>query len=260
MLNDPVLLQELAQAGLISSPDQKGYFSFIGDSYITAEISTKISKEKRDMLKSLFSLSRNSVAILRQNQKLAAQGARLLEKAFTAKDIYYLVDNIGEIFFDLGLISQLLADRKKRGATPPKIHLIARKGAMENDVDTKTLRELIRTYFPDLFTGAAAVLIETDHNSSLLGHDLREFSPALLENMQKPGSMVLAKGLGNFITMQNAPFDIWYMFISKGFLGQRITEMLDIMPRDNAPVVLEYKAGTDIRPAYVERYLKEQDQ
>jgi len=70
-------------------------------------------------------------------------------------------------------------------------------------------------------------------------------------------SLVISKGLGNFLTMQNAPFDMIHFFMSKGFVGKRVAELTVGQPIANMPLIIEQKAGDDIRPAYLEKYLSQ---
>jgi uncharacterized protein with ATP-grasp and redox domains len=171
----------------------------------------------------------------------------LAEKLRTTNRIVFFFDNLGEMRFDFELLRAVIGDRKQSNV-PLQITLVGRSEKVENDVDTNYLKEKandLMAYAPD----HVSVAVADSHSSALLGHDKRFFDPSLMQNLK--GSLIIAKGLGNMLTMHNIPHPIYFLLTLKGFMGQRLAEVIETTEQH---VVFEKPPTSAFRDKYRDKF------
>ncbi len=248
---DNSLIERLVNLDLIHK--NENYFTFTNDSitaYKPIIDELKISDlPTAALFQELFHLSRVCLSTIYKDEKLMQAADTLIQQARVAKHITLITDNAGEVICDLEFLRQLIAHRKDN---KPEISIIARQYPVENDIDTQEMHSLLLNHYADLLP---YVTIEENHCSTMLGHDPREFSPILLEKINN--SLIIAKGLGNILTMQmiNKTHETFYVLVSKGFMGQRIAELLGHTQLINVPIIEFFEVGKDLRPEFKTKYL-----
>lgn len=223
---------------------KKGYYIFlIKNINDLKKIKKSISSDEMKRLEENLALCQNSLDGLRSNKEIINNSALLMRKLMNEPRIVYLADNAGEVIIDLAFLQKLKEARKNN---PPEIHLLSRQNNMQNDIDAITLNRIINANFPDL---SGIDELNQLHNSTLLGHDLNEFKPQLIKTMEK--SLVISKGLGNILTLQKTTFPIYFVFVSKGFVGvKKISKLIYGEERLNHPIIYFAPAGNDLRKHY----------
>ncbi len=188
---------------------------------LTEGIKTSSLSDFDKELWSTFELfSRNSTRSLRN--RLGAKVEELAEKIKNTERLVYFFDNLGEMRFDFELLRAIIGERKGSNKSL-QILLVGRSEKVENDVDTEYLSEKAKELM-EFAPENVSVTVADSHSSSLLGHDKRFFDPSLMQNLK--GSLIIAKGLGNMLTMHNVPQQIYFLLTLKGFMGQRLAKVL----------------------------------
>jgi len=116
---------------------------------------------------------------------------RLREQAASARRILYLADNAGELAFDRLFIEQL---------PPHSVTVVVKGGPALNDA----LRE------DAVAVGIEEVATVIDNGARIPGTWLPETSPAFRE-LFAAADLVIAKGQGNFETLNEAPREIFFL-------------------------------------------------
>ena len=119
---------------------------------------------------------------------------RFLEREKACRDVYYIVDNSGEIVLDTLLIDQLLSRREDR-----KVIVVAKRAPVLNDV---TVKDLKRT---GLHTMDRVELIESTNEGWVGKEEVRKWL--------KDG-LVISKGQGNFEGLEGLS-GIFFLLIIK---------------------------------------------
>lgn len=252
-----VTVGKLKQAGLVDEVDTANDYIQFTPLYNRLLLeSISLTDKEKSYIQDIHNLCMASLRNLRLDTRFTESMKDVIGNLMTAPVINFFVDNAGELVFDLELICQILAARKNSGNVLPDINLIARHLPIENDVDTETLGLVISHHFPDL-KREKLINITQQHTSTMLGHDLRKFDPALIDRLSSPTVFNMGKGLGNLITMQNVPFRMTHVFTSKGVVGRR---MIGLIPgyneAANVPVILAVEAGSTFSPQYINKFLK----
>ena len=112
-----------------------------------------------------------------------------------AQDILYLADNAGEIAFDRLLIEQL---------SPPRVTLAVRGSPVINDATMTDAR----------YVGLQEIVKIIDNGSDAPGTILEDCSPDFVRRFTEAG-LILAKGQGNFETLNDEPRNIFFLFKAK---------------------------------------------
>lgn len=113
----------------------------------------------------------------------------------TAKHILYLADNAGEIVFDRLLIEQLVPDR---------VTLAVRGAAILNDATRS-----------DAHAAGLDTIVEViDNGSDIAGTVLSSCSQDFRRRFAR-ADLIIAKGQGNFETLSDEPFPIFFLFKAK---------------------------------------------
>jgi uncharacterized protein with ATP-grasp and redox domains len=112
-----------------------------------------------------------------------------------ARRILYLADNAGEIVFDRLLIEQL---------SPARITLAVRGAPVLNDATLADARA----------AGLHEIVEIIDNGSDVAGTMLHECSQDFLKRFSE-ADVILAKGQGNFETLSNEPYNIFFLFKAK---------------------------------------------
>lgn len=204
-----------------------------------------------NFLKELITVSRNNFEIISKDFEIEKACNELINELLQKDRITFMFSNSGSILLETKFIEKLIELKKEANMPMTNIDIILNKKPVEND-----------TYVNDSSWYAAKagflldnyITIRTDHNSSLLGRDISQYSQQLVEDLKK--SLVVSFGLGGFITMQNAPFDSWHLFLSKGHVGEKVDKLFSINPKKNYPVIVRWQAGKDIRQEYQAKFLK----
>jgi uncharacterized protein with ATP-grasp and redox domains len=115
-----------------------------------------------------------------------------------ADDVLYLLDNAGEIVFDMLLIAEL----QKLGK---KVTAVVRGGPILNDA---TLKDAMHV-------GLDTLCEVIDNGTDSVGTVLEEASPLLRERFGRSGTLVISKGQGNFETLIHEERDIYHLFQAK---------------------------------------------
>lgn len=260
-IDDPQVLIDLFVYGRVKADKARNFAGFEkisdflikeGQDYYTAgkafaESIPKItlSSEEKDIWTTFEVFSRNKVSSLRE--RLGPKVTELAEKLRTTNRIVFFFDNLGEMRFDFELLRAVIGDRKQSNV-PLQITLVGRSEKVENDVDTNYLKEKandLMAYAPD----HVSVAVADSHSSALLGHDKRFFDPSLMQNLK--GSLIIAKGLGNMLTMHNIPHPIYFLLTLKGFMGQRLAEVIGTTEQH---VVFEKPTTSAFRDKYRDKF------
>jgi len=120
---------------------------------------------------------------------------RLQREAAGAQEILFLADNAGEIVLDRPLLDRLGPDR---------VTVVVRGGPTINDA---TLEDARRSGLLERY----AVI---DNGSDAPGTHLPDCSAELVERFER-ADLVIAKGQGNFETLNDAARTIWFLFLVK---------------------------------------------
>jgi len=115
-----------------------------------------------------------------------------------AGDILYLLDNSGEIVFDMLLIAEM----QKLGK---RVTAVVRGGPILNDV---TLKDAMHV-------GLDALCEVMDNGNDSVGTVLEEASDDLRERFARSGTLVISKGQGNFETLIHEARPIYHLFQAK---------------------------------------------
>lgn len=195
-----------------------------------------ISQEDKGILIELLSLTTNSLISLNNDEVLKQKTEDLIEKLLHASNVTLLVSNMGEVFFDLNFIKYFREITQGK----IKVQIIARQNAVENDVDISKLKEIIRNNFDTDFRKNVSII--ENHSSAMLGVDVNTLPEDMKASFKKDSHIVISKGLGNFLTMQGVDFDVTHLFLSKGFMGRKISKMITGVEKPNAPLIIDLKA------------------
>ena len=109
-----------------------------------------------------------------------------------ARSILYLADNAGEIVFDQLLIEQL---------SPDRVTLVVRGGPVINDATLADARD----------AGLDQVVRVIENGSDAPGTILDDCSPEFRSRFDS-ADLIIAKGQGNYETLNEAPGNIFFLF------------------------------------------------
>lgn len=129
----------------------------------------------------------------------AACFEELTQKLSTAESLLYLTDNCGEIVLDKLLI-KLLKEQYPQLA----ITVMVRGEAVLNDA---AMEDAIQVGLPDMVR-------VVDNGTNIAGTWMREMPEAALQEL-KSADLILAKGQGNFESMQGCGLNVYYIFLCK---------------------------------------------
>ena len=115
-----------------------------------------------------------------------------------ADRVLYLLDNSGEIVFDMLLIAEL----QKLGK---EVTAVVRGGPVLNDATMQDARHV----------GLDSLCQVMDSGSDAVGTVLKDVSEELRSLFAESGTLVISKGQGNFETLLHEQRDIYYLFQAK---------------------------------------------
>lgn len=130
-----------------------------------------------------------------------------------ARSLLYILDNAGEIVFD----AVMLATLEKLGRFE-RIEVVVRRKPMLNDV-TRADAELV---------GLAGKYPILDSGSEIFGLPLRHASAEFMARFLA-AELIIAKGMANFETLDDAPRDVFFVLMAK--CGP-ISRHLGVQPKD----------------------------
>lgn len=129
------------------------------------------------------------------SEPLSYDRRKFKEKTDCARSILYLADNAGEIIFDRLLIEQL---------SPNKVTLAVRGGPVINDATLEDARQ----------AGLIGLCRVVDNGSDAPGTILEDCGREFRQEFRQ-ADLVIAKGQGNFETLNQARKDIIFLFQAK---------------------------------------------
>lgn len=125
-------------------------------------------------------------------------GSHFAEAINHCTDVLYLLDNTGEIVFDMILIEEI----QRLGKT---VTAVVRGGPILNDCTIEDARHV----------GLDALCHVIDNGSDFVGTVLEEAHEDFRSRFYRPGSLIVSKGQGNFETLLNLPQNIFYLLQAK---------------------------------------------
>ena len=157
------------------------------------------------------------------------------------KRIVWLMDNDGEVVFDLWLIQLLLE-------LGHQIAIVGKAVPASNDVTLTDLEEIIT--FPqfqnlrnDVISGEVSLC---SSGSKTVGTNLYQATPSFA-NRLLDSELVVSKGQGNFYTTQGLKRDTFYLLLSKGITAERFTGVVSDPDKAIDGLILAYvPAGTKL--------------
>ena len=135
----------------------------------------------------------------------------------TPQEIVWLVDNDGEVIFDIALVQDLLG-------CGHRITVVGKAEDASNDVTLADLHEIVSySQFAELQTAIQKGTVRLIASGAKtigtnLYHGTPEFFNALLE-----ADLVISKGQGNFFTTPGWKKDTFYLLLSKGVTAEEST-------------------------------------
>ena len=155
------------------------------------------------------------------------------------QQILWLVDNDGEVIFDLACIQDLVA-------CGHRISVVGKADNASNDVTLADLHDLVN--YPQFRELQAAVRVGTlqllSSGAITIGTNLYQATPEFV-NALSAADLVISKGQGNFYTTPGWGKDTFYLLLSKGLTAEQST---GVVADRNLPVdglILAYvRAGT----------------
>ena len=135
----------------------------------------------------------------------------------TPKDIVWLVDNDGEVIFDIAFVQDLVE-------CGHRITIVGKVDNASNDVTLADLHEIANyPQFQELQTAIRKGTVKLMSSGAKtigtnLYHGTAEFFNALLES-----DLVISKGQGNFFTTPGWGKDTFYLLLSKGMIAEAST-------------------------------------
>ncbi|RKU30077.1 hypothetical protein C6497_05015 [Candidatus Poribacteria bacterium] len=156
------------------------------------------------------------------------------------QQILWLVDNDGEIIFDLAFIQDLLI-------CGHQICIVGKVENASNDVTLEDLHDL--SNYPEFEELKSAIqngdVTLISSGSKTIGTNLYRSSPEFM-NALLESDIVISKGQGNFFTTPGWMMDTFYLLMSKGVTAERTT---GVVANKDLPVdglILAYlEAGTE---------------
>ncbi len=156
--------------------------------YIDFGVETKVTKDK------LSELVEKAADI-----DLGDTYEKLKKDLEGADSLVYLLDNCGEIVFDMMCIAEIKELYPKLDITA-----VVRGGPIYNDV----------TMVDALETGLADMVSVVDNGMRIPGTLIEKITPQT-SGLIKDADVVIAKGMGNFETMIGCSLNVYYMFLCK---------------------------------------------
>ena len=161
----------------------------------------------------------------------------------TPQEILWLVDNDGEVVFDIAFIQDLVG-------CGHRITVVGKADNASNDATVADLHEIVN--YPQFRALQAAVqngtvrLISSGARTigTNLYHGTPEFFNALLET-----DIVISKGQGNFFTTPGWKKDTYYLLLSKGVTAERSTGVVADRSLPIDGLILAYLPGGTERTA-----------
>ena len=155
------------------------------------------------------------------------------------QQIVWLVDNDGEVIFDIAFIQELLA-------IGHRISIVGKADNASNDATVADLHAIVD--YPQFRELRAAVRDGTlqllSSGAKTIGTNLYQATPEFI-NALSGADLVISKGQGNFFTTPGWSKDTFYLLLSKGITAERST---GIVADRNLPIdglILAYvPAGT----------------
>ena len=157
-----------------------------------------------------------------------------------SKQIMFLIDNDGEVIFDMALIQDLIE-------CGHRISIVGKADNASNDVTLADLKEI--TAYPQ-FAGVNqgiqdGVVRHLSSGAKTIGTNLYNATPEFINELLHT-DLVVSKGQGNFFTTPGWKMDTFYLLLSKGLTAERTT---GVVADRNLPVdglILAYlPAGTN---------------
>ena len=179
----------------------------------------EIFAEAGEFLLALTRMTKDSFDFLKKSEAVTLQLENLVAKMMKATTITYFFDNHGEAVADLIFLIEMLKQRKDS----PTVILVGRGAPVENDITGDELVTLVARLVPAKYRYNFQILA---NKSALLGQDLDLLTPEQISVIGD--SFVIAKGMGNLITMQNPQFDVNHVLMLKGFMGEKLGDILGI--------------------------------
>ena len=159
----------------------------------------------------------------------------------TPQEIVWLVDNDGEVIFDIAFVQDLIE-------CGHRITIVGKADNASNDATVADLQDILNLpQFRKLSTAIqdGAVRLMSSGAKTIgtnLYHGTPEFFNALLE-----ADVVISKGQGNFFTTPGWAKDTFYLLLSKGMIAERSTGVVadQHLPVDG--LILAYLPGGTAR-------------
>ena len=157
----------------------------------------------------------------------------------TPQNIVWLVDNDGEVVFDIALIMELIECEHK-------ITMVGKADNASNDVTLADLHDLAEySQFKSLQQGIRNGDVRfISSGAKTIGTNLYNATPEFI-NALLDADLVISKGQGNFFTTPGWNMDTFYLLLSKGLTAERST---GVVADKNLPIdgmILAYlPAGT----------------
>ena len=159
----------------------------------------------------------------------------------TPQEIVWLVDNDGEVIFDIAFVQDLIE-------CGHRITIVGKADNASNDATVADLQDIVNLpQFGKLSTAIqeGAVRLMSSGAKTIgtnLYHGTPEFFNALLE-----ADVVISKGQGNFFTTPGWAKDTFYLLLSKGMIAERSTGVVadQHLPVDG--LILAYLPGGTAR-------------
>ena len=155
------------------------------------------------------------------------------------QQILWLVDNDGEVIFDLACIQDLVA-------CGHRISVVGKADNASNDVTLADLHDIVK--YPQFRELQAALRVGTlqllSSGAITIGTNLYQATPEFV-NALSTADLIISKGQGNFYTTPGWGKDTFYLLLSKGLTAERST---GVVADRNLPIdglILAYvRAGT----------------
>ena len=163
------------------------------------------------------------------------------------KRLVWLIDNDGEVVFDLWLIQMLVP-------LGHQITIVGKAAPASNDATLTDLEEVINLPpFQDLrsaVNGGEVSLCSS--GSKTVGTNLYQATPSFV-NVLLDADLVISKGQGNYYTTQGLKRDAFYLLLSKGVTAERFTGVVPDRNKMIDGLILAYvPAGTKLKGTLAE--------
>ena len=169
----------------------------------------------------------------------------------TSQEILWLVDNDGEVVFDIAFIQDLVA-------CGHRITVVGKADNASNDATVADLREIVS--YPQFRALQTAVQNGTvrliSSGARTIGTNLYHGTPEFF-NALSEADIVIAKGQGNFFTTPGWKKDTFYLLLSKGVTAEQSTGVVADRSLPIDGLILAYLRGGTERSATLRELCKE---